>query len=281
VTAKPQLPPDFYANYGGARLRRQSSSYGRFTWTSPTTSEYVVCAQWRHRPEIGHIQYFTPGSNATLLLEQGIDDFRQAGARLVVANQPTSADGVQPLRDAGFRVIERLAHYERPLGRFELQRRSHEPSPISFARYKSIDAQETLAIERESFPWLWWSNAEDLEWYAGLSGVRIWTIRLAEDGRAAGTLGLTWRSVAGHIDRLAIHRAYQGQGLGRRAVDFALDWLRQNGAIRVTLTTQATNFRSQGLYQAAGFVETPNQQHLYGCLLDPTVATLLGDGRAI
>jgi ribosomal protein S18 acetylase RimI-like enzyme len=261
------------------QLRRQQ--YGRegFTWSAPDTSDYAVCALWRHRPEIGHIQHFSIGKHTSLLLEQTVADFQQAGVRLVVANQHEDRAGHQALANHGFVPIEELTHYERPLGshiRYSLQ----SPS-LSICRYEKDDQETILAIEQDAFPWLWWSNAEDLNWYLRLDGVRVWTVRLIPTGVAIGVLGITSRSNYGHIDRLAISQAYQGHGYGRELLEYALAWLQDRGIRRVTLTTQCANHRSQGLYQSGGFIETPGRQQLVGRILDPAVAPLLEAGRAL
>jgi RimJ/RimL family protein N-acetyltransferase len=269
------------ARLGPVELRRQDFGREGFTWSAPTTGEYAVCALWRHRPDVGHIQYFTLGRSANVLLQHVVDDFRRANACLVVANQHGEEGGNKVLRAEGFNDIEELVQLERPLGKYMPNFPGTMAAPLTFPRFRSEDVEATLVVEQDAFPWLWWSSAEDLYWYSRLSGVRVWSVRLAVSGDLIGTLGVTVRSVSGHIDRLAIRRAYQGQGFGRQTLEFALAWLRDQGVHRVTLTTQCANHRSRALYRAAGFIETPGQQFLLGRVLDPSVAPLLEAGRAL
>jgi diamine N-acetyltransferase len=62
----------------------------------------------------------------------------------------------------------------------------------------------------------------------------------------------------GHcIARLMIDHRFQGRGLGRAALEAAVDWIvRERRADRVRLSVVASNERARGLYRSAGFVET-------------------------
>lgn len=62
----------------------------------------------------------------------------------------------------------------------------------------------------------------------------------------------------GHcIVRFMIDHRFQGQGLGRRALAAAVDWIAQEkGADRVRLSFVPENEAARGLYVSAGFVET-------------------------
>ena len=62
----------------------------------------------------------------------------------------------------------------------------------------------------------------------------------------------------GHcIVRLMIGHRFQGRGLGRQALEAAVDWIvREHGVDRVRLSVVPSNARARGLYRSAGFVET-------------------------
>ncbi|GAA3346221.1 GNAT family N-acetyltransferase [Amorphoplanes nipponensis] len=66
------------------------------------------------------------------------------------------------------------------------------------------------------------------------------------------------RPAAGHmIVRLMIAHQFQGRGLGRQALEAAVDWIaRERGADRVRLSVVPSNETARGLYRSAGFVET-------------------------
>jgi diamine N-acetyltransferase len=60
-----------------------------------------------------------------------------------------------------------------------------------------------------------------------------------------------------YIVRFMIDHRFQGQGLGRRALAAAVDWVvRVKGADRVRLSVVPANQVACDLYRSAGFVET-------------------------
>lgn len=84
------------------------------------------------------------------------------------------------------------------------------------------------------------------------------------DGEAVGfVLFHPNESGPGHyIVRFMIDHRFQGQGLGRRALAAAVDWVaRERGAERVRLSVVPENDAARGLYRSAGFVETGEMDH--------------------
>ncbi|MBV8593535.1 MAG: GNAT family N-acetyltransferase [Caulobacteraceae bacterium] len=85
-----------------------------------------------------------------------------------------------------------------------------------------------------------------------------------EDGVVRGYVyaaveGPNWmalRGPAGVIQDLVVDPERRRQGIGRRLLDAALDWLRDRGAPRVTLSTAWRNEAAQGLFKAVGFRPT-------------------------
>jgi diamine N-acetyltransferase len=66
------------------------------------------------------------------------------------------------------------------------------------------------------------------------------------------------KPAAGHlIVRLMIDRQFQGRGLGRQALEAAVDWIvRERGVDLVRLSVVPSNEKARGLYRSAGFIET-------------------------
>ncbi|MEU4215676.1 GNAT family N-acetyltransferase [Actinoplanes sp. NPDC026623] len=71
------------------------------------------------------------------------------------------------------------------------------------------------------------------------------------------------RPAEGHcIVRLMIGHQFQGRGLGRRALEAAVEWIvRERKVGRVRLSVVPANSRARGLYRSAGFVETGELDH--------------------
>lgn len=68
----------------------------------------------------------------------------------------------------------------------------------------------------------------------------------------------TDKPAEGHsIVRLMIAHQFQGRGLGRQALEAAVDWIvRERRVDRVRLSVVPSNEKARGLYRSAGFVET-------------------------
>jgi ribosomal protein S18 acetylase RimI-like enzyme len=56
-----------------------------------------------------------------------------------------------------------------------------------------------------------------------------------------------------YIHRLAIHPSFQHRGFARKLMDFAEDYIRENGGISVRLDTFSKNLRNQQFYEARGY----------------------------
>jgi ribosomal protein S18 acetylase RimI-like enzyme len=56
-----------------------------------------------------------------------------------------------------------------------------------------------------------------------------------------------------NVHDLAVHRDYQGRGIGRKLLQHVLDAARQRGAVSVTLEVRRDNLRGRKLYSQLGF----------------------------
>ena len=65
----------------------------------------------------------------------------------------------------------------------------------------------------------------------------------------------------GRIPNLAVAAEYRGQGLGRKLIEHALDYFRQEKLAYAVIETMAQNEIGQHLYPACGFVEVARQAH--------------------
>ena len=63
----------------------------------------------------------------------------------------------------------------------------------------------------------------------------------------------------GHLIRMAVHPAWQGQGVGSRLVAEAMRFFQQADVQLVTLNTQEENERAQRLYRKFGFQLTERE----------------------
>ena len=65
----------------------------------------------------------------------------------------------------------------------------------------------------------------------------------------------------GRIPNLAVSGEFRGDGLGRRLIERALDYFRQEGLAYAMIETMAQNVAGNHVYPACGFVEVARQVH--------------------
>jgi len=84
-----------------------------------------------------------------------------------------------------------------------------------------------------------------------------------ENSRIVGYIStrLDLESGKGRIPNLAVDKRSRGQGVGRKLIEFAVDYLRREGMAFVMIETMANNPVGRHLYPSCGFVEAGQQIH--------------------
>jgi ribosomal-protein-alanine N-acetyltransferase len=125
----------------------------------------------------------------------------------------------------------------------------------------SDDLSAVLSIEQELFPDPW--------------SERMFQDDLKDDGRRLAVCLRTDSAVAGyaigwfvadefHLGNLAVTGAFQGKGLGKKLLGYALDQARSKGCRLATLEVRASNKEAIMLYRGAGFKEIAIRKKYYG-----------------
>jgi ribosomal protein S18 acetylase RimI-like enzyme len=89
--------------------------------------------------------------------------------------------------------------------------------------------------------------------------------RPAEQGGLVGMVDVEreeWREAA-CVWNVAVDRAYRGQGLGRRLLEYVIAWGRRQGLRAIILETQTNNWPACRFYQRCGFELTGIDDHYY------------------
>ena len=249
-----------------ADIRREIEAYpGRSVW-APETLEYALLTPWRHRPEIAHVRELRAVRHAAPLLRSAVERADAHGAALVLVIEMDESRRPAFYEQAGLRRLEDVITFELDRGQALPDKRS-----LRFRRLPPAlgdDLRALLALDHAAFPWLWWNSAEEFRAYAETPGVELYLG--LRDTVPVCYLGLTMFADWGHLDRIAVAPAAQGQGLGGEAVRFAIETLRRGGARRIGLSTQRDNVRSQRLYARFGFRRSPGYDYrLFGAPLRP------------
>jgi ribosomal protein S18 acetylase RimI-like enzyme len=145
--------------------------------------------------------------------------------------------------------------------------------------FQSSDLEELRRITVEGFEGI--AIDENVEKALGVVGKHDWRWRKArhvdedveanaagvfvaeEDGKILGYIStrLERETGKGRIPNLAVDREARGKGVGRRLIEHAVDYFRQQGMAFVVIETMANNPVGQHLYPSCGFVETGRQIH--------------------
>jgi GNAT superfamily N-acetyltransferase len=115
------------------------------------------------------------------------------------------------------------------------------------------DIPAVVAVDRAAFTPHWWHSEETLYRRAARSPHFV----VAEiEGQVIGYVEGETRLPLAHLNRIAVHPAHQGRGVGRTLLNSTLRAFWRIGAERITLNTQADNMHSQQLYRHFGFKPT-------------------------
>jgi ribosomal-protein-alanine N-acetyltransferase len=188
-----------------------------------------------------------------------IEAWRESGVWLVSCRLPAAwSDERRMLEEAGFRAIETLITYARPL-----LRRPEPALPISPAR--AADAETCIEIGRTAFrfdryhadPEIDNGGADALKaaWVRNaLAGRADASLVVREDDAARGFVLCLLRGEEAVIDLIAVAPGHWGRGLGRALVVGALAHY-DEAAHTMRVSTQVTNRASTALYEGLGFRE--------------------------
>jgi ribosomal-protein-alanine N-acetyltransferase len=152
-----------------------------------------------------------------------------------------------PLAKVGMYPIDYLVTYERICDAVPV------PSPPAETRLRpahSGDIEALIALDTAAFPSLWRQATGELIELLMTSG------RFTVAEREKTLVGYACSDVRrglGQIYRLAVHPAFQGQGIGSALLADALTYCQAAGAGVVTVNTQQSNHTSDRLYRRFGF----------------------------
>lgn len=195
---------------------------------------------------------------AALRLERGSSVFLGACTEALgevgipgVYSPPLPASGQRIWSEAGYAVWVPLA-----LMRAELDRSL--PAPDHLVTTGSLDDLDTvLAIDRAAFDGFWRFDVHGMrESLEATSNSALHLIR-SGDGSAAGYAITGIGHAIAYLQRVAVHPAWQGHGMGRSLVRAAARSTRGAGARAILLNTQYENSGAMRLYESEGYTVLP------------------------
>jgi len=147
--------------------------------------------------------------------------------------------------------------------------RLFQPSDLNELKRITIEGFEGIAIDQSVETALGILNGHDWRWRkarhvdedieANPTGVFI----AEEGGIVLGYIStrVDYEGGKGRIPNLAVEQSARGRGIGRRLIEYALEYLRCEGITFVMIETMENNPVGQHLYPSCGFVETCRQIH--------------------
>jgi len=154
-----------------------------------------------------------------------------------------------PFLAAGFLEQERLRLLSHDL------RRIPASPDVPLRRAGDGDRPAVLAVDEASFSLFWQLDEWSLQEAIDATPATRYRVSLDDDQRVVGyaIAGRTQRR--GYVQRLAVHPAARGRGIGRALVADGLHWMHRRGVERAVVNTQLGNEAARNLYLQLGFRE--------------------------
>jgi ribosomal protein S18 acetylase RimI-like enzyme len=147
--------------------------------------------------------------------------------------------------------------------------RSYHPEDLELLIGITVEGFDGTALEQQvervcgvinGHDWRW-RKARQIEEDCDANPAGVFVAE--ENGKVLGyiTTRVDHAAGKGRIPNLAVHSAAQGQGLGRRLIEHALDYFRAEGLAVAVIETMSNNEAGQHLYPSCGFIEIARQIH--------------------
>jgi ribosomal-protein-alanine N-acetyltransferase len=153
------------------------------------------------------------------------------------------------LKRHGFQVLTDVI----TLAKFDRALPNTNAPGVHIRPVSSADIATVAALDQAAFTPHWWHSETTIRRRAAAASCFI--IAKTKNGVAGYAEGQTYPPSA-HLNRIAVHPAHQGRGIGTLLLANAVYTFWQSGAERVTLNTQSDNYHSQQLYRRFGFEPT-------------------------
>ena len=234
--------------------------------TTPHRPAGVRVRPWRNAPDVAEVlsdplgSIVSPEAVRAALGEVAARGFRQAVTPALPAYE------WRPYIDAGFSIREHLHLLSQDLldlpdtGEQRLVR-------VPRHRYDAL-----VRIDNAAFQPFW--RMDETAIHEAMRATSSSRLRMTEDGEGYALFGRA--GTRGYLQRLAVHPAAQGQGLGTRLVVDGLRWLRRRRVTDVLVNTQESNGQAVAVYEHLGF----RRQRAGLAVLHADVASTLATGGA-
>jgi ribosomal protein S18 acetylase RimI-like enzyme len=206
---------------------------------------------WRGDQRVAHLSPVATSPLSADFVRHCLGWVRARGFTSVItsAMPPPECEG---FLGAGFEVREKLH-----LLVHDLEGLPSTPRGLRRARHR--DQPAILDLDTASFDPFWRLGPDGLEdALRATPHVRFRVSGRRREGAAAGYAITGRNGTTGYLQRLAVHPAARGAGLGRALVTDALCWISRHEAGQALVNTQGDNQPALALYRACGFRLQPD-----------------------
>ena len=210
----------------------------------------IKVGPWSDAPGIGHLVVL-PGARSVdgTAIDVAVEAALSAGFHTLRTGALGPEDAT-PFESRGFTLETRLVLLRRDLTA-SIERRGMRPRRLHRGEWAAVAALDAL-----SFPRFW--HFDEVALREACAATAVSRVRLI--GQAPVGYVIVGQSMnTGFVQRLAVHPAHAGQGIGRALVVDGLRWLHRRRVAQAFVNTQYDNTPAIGLYESLGFTIEPRQ----------------------
>jgi GNAT superfamily N-acetyltransferase len=146
----------------------------------------------------------------------------------------------------------------------------YEAAAMQIVNYAPLYAEAFARLNREWIEKFFVMEPIDEQMLADpegiyLSGGGAIFILLDEQGIAVGCCAMKPEKIEGvkayELSKMAVTESFQGRGAGKKLLEHAIQWAKEQGADKVTLVTNSRQKAAIAMYEKTGFITTFRGQH--------------------
>lgn len=232
---------------------------------------FVMVGDWRSRSHTRALwEVRAEGWEKEALIREASEACLAEGAGRVVTRPLAEAEAAE-YRSWGFEPLCRVVILEKIL-----RRESHcrEPKGVNIRPFRRRELEEVLETDALAFDDFWCLDYRTLARVSESCARNVFLVARCGVRLCGYIIGGT-NGRLGYLQRLGVHPAFRGRGVGESLAGRFLQALRAKGAALVCVNTQEDNLAALSLYHKLGFRETGEKR----ILLQRTPGERPGSGK--